>query len=290
MVFVKTNQVFKNRTMRNDPMKISMVFTALLTLLCASPYAADTSSQPPTTTVTTTPTTTAVTKTTEAPATATTTTTSTTPDGTVTTQSTTVQQSKPVIDCQYHIPASNKQIEQSLVTNWSENAAVQAFNFTPIAMDDQLTKLKNCFTDQGWQGFNDALQKSGNVNAIKTQNLTVSSQVDGTTQISMIKENQWKITVPVQVVYQNEKEKLTQLLSVDLLVGRKVSGDLGIMQMIATPRTPVGAATTAGSTPTATTTVTTPAAAPATSTVTTPITVEQVPTSTTTISTTPAKP
>ena len=41
----------------------------------------------------------------------------------------------------------------------------------------------------------------------------------------------------LQVAYQNDKEKLTQLLTVDLLIGRKVNGDLGIMQMIATPRT-----------------------------------------------------
>ncbi len=42
---------------------------------------------------------------------------------------------------------------------------------------------------------------------------------------------------PLQVVYQNDKEKLTQLLTVDVLIGRKISGDLGIMQMIAAPRT-----------------------------------------------------
>jgi len=39
----------------------------------------------------------------------------------------------------------------------------------------------------------------------------------------------------LQVVYQNDKEKLTQKLNVDLLIGRKMSGDLGIMQMIAIP-------------------------------------------------------
>ena len=52
----------------------------------------------------------------------------------------------------------------------------------------------------------------------------------------MIKDNQWKASVPLQVVYQNDKEKLTQLLTVNLLIGRKISGDLGIMQMIATPQ------------------------------------------------------
>ena len=100
-----------------------------------------------------------------------------------------------------------------------------------------MQKLKTCFTDQGWTGFSSALEKSGNLEAIKTQKLTVSSQLDGQPQVTEAKENQWKITLPLQVVYQNDKEKVTQLLNVNLTVGRKVSGDLGIAQMIATPRT-----------------------------------------------------
>ncbi len=141
-----------------------------------------------------------------------------------------------VIDCKYRIPAETTNIEQSLLSTWAGKAAVQSFNFNPTTIDEELGALKLCYTEQGWQGFNDALQKSGNVNAIKLQHLTVSSQVDGELKVNVIKDNQWKVTVPLQVVYQNDKEKLTQLLAIDLLVGRKVSGDLGIMQMIATPR------------------------------------------------------
>ena len=123
--------------------------------------------------------------------------------------------------------------------------------------------LKNCYTDQGWQGFNEALQKSGNITAIKSQNLTVSSQVDGDLKLNAIKDNQWKVTIPLQVVYQNDKEKLTQLLTVDLLIGRKISGDLGIIQMIAAPRDPIdkGAQGEATS-PTASPSTETPSEAP----------------------------
>ncbi len=146
-------------------------------------------------------------------------------------------QPAPVINCDYKIPATTKTIEQSLVLTWSEKAATQAFDFDPATLDTQMQKLKTCFTDQGWTGFSSALEKSGNLEAIKTQKLTVSSQLDGQPQVTEAKENQWKITLPLQVVYQNDKEKVTQLLTVNLTVGRKVSGDLGIAQMIATPRT-----------------------------------------------------
>lgn len=142
----------------------------------------------------------------------------------------------PVIDCKYAIPPQKSDIEPSVVSTWAEKAAMQSFSFNPAAVDQEMNELKLCYTDQGWQGFNDALQKSGNIEAIKTQHLTVSSQVDGEIKMNPVKDNQWKVTVPLQVVYQNDKEKLTQLLTVDLLIGRKVSGDLGIMQMIASPR------------------------------------------------------
>lgn len=172
----------------------------------------------------------------------------------------TTPQSPPVIDCQYRIPADTTTIEQSLISTWAKKAAVQSFEFNPATIDEELGVLKACYTDQGWQGFNDALQKSGNINAIKTQRLTVSSQVDGEITITPSKDNQWKVTVPMQVVYQNDKEKLTQLLSVDLLIGRKISGDLGIMQMIATPRPTVAqqpAAEPVAATPAAAATTTT---------------------------------
>lgn len=201
-------------------MKKTMLSTALLTLMMTTPYAAQTpaGATPPTAQpVAATPSTTAA----------------------------------AVVNCDYHIPANTGPLDQSLVMDWAGKAAVQSFDFSPTQIDDQLKKLKTCFTDQGWQGFNDALQQSGNINAIKNQNLSVSSQVDGDVKFNPVKDNQWKVSVPLQVVYQNDKEKLTQSLAVELLIGRKVSGDLGIMQIIATPRVAsANAAPGAGASPT----------------------------------------
>lgn len=160
-----------------------------------------------------------------------------TPNGQPQTQIQVQPQPAPIINCNYKIPAQTKTIEQSLVLTWSEKAATQAFDFDPASLDGQIQKLKNCFTDQGWSGFSSALEKSGNLEAIKAQKLTVSSLIDGEAQVTEAKDNQWKITLPLQVVYQNDKEKVTQLLSLNLTVGRKITGDLGIIQMIATPRT-----------------------------------------------------
>lgn len=142
----------------------------------------------------------------------------------------------PAINCNYHISADTPKVDQSIVTLWAENAAMQAFDLNHAEIDMQLSALKACFTDAGWQGFNTALLQSGNINAIKSQNLTVNGQMDGDLSITSNKEGLWKVTIPMQVVYQNDKERLTQQLTIDLLIGRKPSGDLGIMQMIAIPR------------------------------------------------------
>jgi hypothetical protein len=143
--------------------------------------------------------------------------------------------SNPQINCDYKLPAQTK-IEQTLILDWSQKAVLQAFTFEPNSLDAQMQKLQACFTEQGWTGFSNALQKSGNINAIKSQKLTVNSQINGAVLINETKENQWKLTVPIMVIYQSEQEKVSQLLSVDLTVSRKPNGDLGITQMIAAPR------------------------------------------------------
>lgn len=140
-----------------------------------------------------------------------------------------------IVDCHLKIPASTV-VTQELVSAWSEKAVEQSFNYSSLDIDSKLLELKSCFTDQGWLGYNDAITQSGNIKAVKEQKLTVSSQIDGKTRVETLKDNNWKVRVLLQVVYQNDKEKLTQLLTVDLMVARKVSGELGILQIIAAPR------------------------------------------------------
>ena len=150
---------------------------------------------------------------------------------------------KPALDCNYHIPANQAAVDSALITAWAEKAALQSFTFTPATIQSQMDMLKTCYTEQGWKGFTEALQKSGNIDSIKSQLLNVSGQADGVPNISTVKDGQWKVTLPIQVVYQNDKDKVTQHLLVGVVVGRKPNGDLGIMQLVATARqdeTPAG--------------------------------------------------
>lgn len=139
------------------------------------------------------------------------------------------------LSCNYKFDA-DKEVGSEVVIRWSEKAAEQTFNYNYDNIKDKLNDLKNCFTDKGWKSYTSALDKSGNVESITSQKITVSSQVDGASKISKIENKKWQLKVPLQVIYQSEKEKLTQLLFVDMLIARKASGELGIMQIIAAPR------------------------------------------------------
>lgn len=141
-----------------------------------------------------------------------------------------------VIDCNYHIGAEKTKIDQSLVMLWAQKAIQQTFTLDPDKMDTQLETLKACFTEQGWKSYIDAFKKSGNIDAIKAHKLNVSSLIGGQVTITQVKDNQWKVVIPLDVVYQNTQEKISQTLTINLVVSRKVSGDLGIIQVVAAPR------------------------------------------------------
>lgn len=140
------------------------------------------------------------------------------------------------INCQYRLPSDMKVPSQNVLSNWAKKAAIQSFQYNPGSVDSELTALKSCFTEQGYKGYMDALEKSGNLAAIKAKQLTVKSNVTGDTVIQDKKDNQWKIRVPLEVTYENTEQKLVQTLNVDLLVFRQSSGALGIMQVIAVPQ------------------------------------------------------
>lgn len=142
------------------------------------------------------------------------------------------------IDCFYKIPVESHQIDKTTILSWANNAAMQSFNFNFESIDKQLEQLKTCYTEKGWNGFNTALHKSNNIQTIKNQKLIVSSQLDGKAQFIDSRENKWKITIPLKVVYHNENERVIHFINVYMSLGWKNSTGLGITQMITTPRLP----------------------------------------------------
>ena len=138
-----------------------------------------------------------------------------------------------VIDCEYKVTMPIEQLPSATLLKWSENAALETFSLNYKSLDNQLSKIKSCFTKQGWESFNQALKKSGNLDAIKKQQLSMSAKVDGKPEITDQQEKSWKVTIPLAVTYQNSQKQMVQKLIIDLMVGVKISGDLGINQVVA---------------------------------------------------------
>ena len=140
------------------------------------------------------------------------------------------------INCQYKIPKETSAVEQTLISTWAENAAVQSFQFNHDNLQTELDALKSCYTAQGWKAFNEALKTSGNLDAIRGNGLNVTSQVSGTAHVQLVKDKQWKVSIPLKVTYQNKDKELLQTLNVELLIALNKSGSFGIMQVIAVPK------------------------------------------------------
>ena len=139
------------------------------------------------------------------------------------------------MDCVYQL-SSTAPITEKELAEWAQLAILKSFDYSFDTLETQLQKLKACYTEQGWLAFNDALRQSGNLATIKAQQLTVSCEIEGKLKIDPFKNNQWKITVPVKVVYQNTQEKLTQRLYVAMLITKKSGSQLGVVQIIAEPK------------------------------------------------------
>lgn len=154
------------------------------------------------------------------------------------TQQSTVEQPKKAarIDCDYKTSAEIKNINQAIILAWAEHAATQSFNFDSKSIDTQLKKLQSCYTKQGWDKFINAFEKSGNIKAFKTQKLSATSQIDGVPQLIESRENKWALTLPLKINYQFENSNVIQLIKVDLTIGRKSTGELGIIRLNSTLR------------------------------------------------------
>ncbi|HAU1654731.1 TPA: type IV secretion protein IcmL [Legionella pneumophila] len=142
-------------------------------------------------------------------------------------------QSKETVSCHYKIPAATIKTDKNIIIQWAEYAAMQSFHFEYTALEAELKELKSCYTKKGWSEFNAAMHKSGNLNAIKTQRLTMNSQIDGQARLIESQDNRWKIQLPLKVVYKNDRAQASQFLDIQLIIVRKMNGELGIVQLIA---------------------------------------------------------
>jgi Type-IV b secretion system, inner-membrane complex component len=142
------------------------------------------------------------------------------------------------IDCNLKLSDDEKDIKQDLIKKWAQSAAIQAFTMNATDLDSQMKELEQCFTKSGWNGFQSALEKSGNLKTIQEEKLSVQASIAGELTVQTPKSNEWSVVIPVDVTYKNAKDSIQQKLNIQMLIEKQKDGALGILQVVAAPQTP----------------------------------------------------
>ncbi|NBX84837.1 MAG: hypothetical protein EBQ95_04415 [Gammaproteobacteria bacterium] len=140
------------------------------------------------------------------------------------------------VTCSSLIPTSPSENRRKFVKKWSAFVAKQAFALNYATVEFDIQQIKDCFSDTGWTNFKSALDHSGNIAMIKANLLTSTAQIIEPIAIQHIKdESRWEIDVPMQIVYQNDKKKMTQMISVHLNISELSNRQLSILQIMGNP-------------------------------------------------------
>ena len=57
------------------------------------------------------------------------------------------------------------------VINWATNSVISTYSYNALSYEKQMTDLSSLFTTKGWENFENALKKSGNLESVKKNQL-----------------------------------------------------------------------------------------------------------------------
>ena len=121
-------------------------------------------------------------------------------------------------------PLTEASLSPEAVRQWATRLVGQAYGLNYQDYRQQLANLKQDFTETGYEGFMQSLERSKLLDLIVSENYVVSAVVRETPTI--VKSGKlkggyaWRISVPVVVTYRNGAGATTQDLVVTLLAVR----------------------------------------------------------------------
>lgn len=143
----------------------------------------------------------------------------------------------PEINCNSFVPEENSDSHLEFIKKWAAFISKKMFTLPFNNTEVYLGNFKTCFSADGWQEFNRALQQSGNISLIKAKQYVSSSQVVGMVAIShQQNSNIWETNTPIQITYQNKENKVTQQLIVHLRIVKTQSNHLNVTQIVGIPQ------------------------------------------------------
>lgn len=140
------------------------------------------------------------------------------------------------------ITALNRPVQSTNeVLSWTTQVVTKAWSLSFANYQQQLEDIKPSFTDPGWRGFEQALNRSGFIERILSQQL-VSTAVPQSAPV-VVAEGlvggafAWRLQVPILVTYQSASAQSSQTINVQVTVVRRPETEnpkgLGIAQIVA---------------------------------------------------------
>ncbi len=128
----------------------------------------------------------------------------------------------------------------SRVLTWSTDAVNQAFTFSFANYQQEIEQSRTYFTPGGWEGFRQALQEKGNLDAvIKNMYVATASPAKAAVVVDqglVDGRYAWKLEVPLLITYQSATQEATQSIVVAVTVVQVPADEnpegLGIEQVI----------------------------------------------------------
>ncbi len=127
------------------------------------------------------------------------------------------------------------------VLSWATSSITKSYTFSFANWRQELQSSRDFFTPKGWEGFQEALQESGNLKSV-IENKFVTTAVPRGAPV-VVGEGYidgryaWKIEVPILVTYQSANKRTTQSLLVEAVLVRRSELEhpkgIGIAQIIA---------------------------------------------------------
>lgn len=145
------------------------------------------------------------------------------------------------------VPMGEPHLQGANLLTWLQGCITQANTYDFVNYRQQFMKNQACFTTEGWQQFQSAVERAGTLKTVQTQRLVASAVADGAPVI--VQEGllhgayTWMIQMPTTVTYQGGdagRGLLTQRLLVKVLVSNvptwQSKEGVGIAQYVATER------------------------------------------------------
>lgn len=123
------------------------------------------------------------------------------------------------------VPISEPYVPQEALLTWVSQAVTQAYTFDHVHQKEQLSRMRELFTAQGFESHRKALEESGLWEAVSqrrliTQVVTAAPPLV-TNQGVLARRYAWRLEVPIKISYQGGSSvSLPQSNTVEVLVVR----------------------------------------------------------------------